>query len=252
MKPFSALIVDDEAPARKRIRDLLAGEPDISVVGECADGKEAVEAIRGHRPDIVFLDVQMPGHDGFEVLREVGLDAVPAVVFVTAHDEHALEAFDARALDYLLKPFSRGRFRESLGRARRQLERGPDDELREQLEGLVGKGAIGVTRRRVPLRSAGRITFLDVDEIDWVEACGNYVKLHAGDVEHMMRSTLAGMVQRLGPRFVRIHHSHAVNVDRIEELQPWSRGEYRVVLRGGTKLRASRSYAAAVERLLEF
>lgn len=239
-----ALVVDDEAPARRRLRDLIADEPEIELVGECEDGSAAVEAILGLEPDVVFLDVQMPEMDGFEVLDTVGVDAVPSVVFVTAWDRHALAAFEARAVDYLLKPFTRERFRETLSRLT------PERDAR--LEAL---GRLLTDRRTRPGRLAvkedDRIHFVEIREIEWIEGDGNYVRLHTPAGEHRVRGTLKGLVTRLGPRgFVRIHHSYLVNVGRVEELRPWSHGELVVVLRSGKTLVSSRTYTPVLKRVL--
>ena len=241
-----ALVVDDEAPARRRLRDLIASEPDVELVGECEDGPAAVEAIRSLEPDVVFLDVQMPEMDGFQVLDAVGLDAMPSVVFVTAYDRHALAAFEARAVDYLLKPFTRDRFCETLRRLRpgagaglaRGLERLLEDR-RDRLE-------------RIPVKEGSRIRFVTPEEIEWIEADGNYVRLHAAEREHRVRGTLKAFAARLADHgFVRIHQSYVVNLDRVVELQPWSHGEFVVVLRGGKKLVSSRTYSGALRKLLQ-
>ena len=244
--PTRALIVDDEPLARLRLRALLAQENDVVVIGECADGAAAIAEIEGLRPDVVFLDVQMPELDGFDVIEAVGPSRMPLVVFVTAYDQYALDAFRVRALDYLLKPFEDERFRDTLARARARLEetrqRGAPDS---RLEALVAD--IAATRRhvqRLVVRSGGRVFFLRVDDLDWIEAADNYVRLHVGRASHLLRETLKQLEQRLDPeRFVRIHRSAIVNLDRIQELEPWFHGEYIVILRDGTRLRASRTFA---------
>lgn len=249
---ISALIVDDEAPARKRLRDLLAKESDVDVVAECPDGPSAVDALLEHEPDVLFLDVQMPEMDGFEVLRLVGLDVVPVVVFVTAYDQHAVEAFEARALDYLLKPFTGKRFGETLDRVRNTLGASHDrDQLRRDLEGLVGSGP--ATIERIPVREGTRIRFVAVEDIDWIEGDGNYVLLHASGQQHRVRSTLKRMAEKLAPqRFIRIHQSYVVNLGRVKELQPWSHGEFVVVMRDGAELISSRTYSGALREMLDF
>lgn len=244
-----ALVVDDEAPARKRLRDLIAAEPGIELLAECEDGPSAVEAIRDHKPDVVFLDVQMPEMDGFDVLTAVGVGVVPWVVFVTAYDQHALAAFEVRAIDYLLKPFTLERFRQTLARVRHESGRGGAD-LAARLERLLGDrdDRLG----RVPVRHGDRIRFVPVAEVDWIEGDGNYVRLHAGTVEHRVRGTLKSFAARLANRrFVRIHQSYIVNLDRVRELQPWSHGEFVVVLEGGKRLVSSRTHSGALRRLLE-
>jgi two-component system LytT family response regulator len=246
---LTALIVDDEAPARKRLRDLIAAEPDIDLVGECEDGPSAVDAILALEPDVLFLDVQMPEMDGFEVLEAVGVGVVPSVVFVTAYDQHALAAFEARAIDYLLKPFTRERFSETLRRVRPSPTR-HDADLSARLERLLGERSDRL--ERIPVRSAAGVRLLAVDSIDWIEGDGNYVRLHAGPAEHRVRGTLKSFAERLSGRgFVRIHQSYVVNLDRVRELQPWSHGEFVVVLANGKKLVSSRTYSGALKRLLD-
>ena len=249
---ISALIVDDEAPARKRLRDLLAKEADVDVVAECPDGPSAVDALLEHEPDVLFLDVQMPEMDGFEVLRLVGLDAAPVVVFVTAYDQHALEAFEARALDYLLKPFTGKRFGETLDRVRNTLGASQHrDQLRRDLEGLIGSSP--TTIERIPVRVGARIRFVSVEDIDWIEGDGNYVRLHASGQQHRIRGTLKRLAVKLAPqRFVRVHQSYVVNLDRVRELQPWSHGEFVVVMRDGAELISSRTYSGVLREMLDF
>jgi two-component system LytT family response regulator len=241
--PTRVLIVDDEPLARERLRTLLADEPGIQVAGEAADGGSAADAIRALNPDLVFLDVQMPGSSGFDVIEEVGADKMPFVVFVTAYDRYALRAFDVHALDYLLKPFDRERFRQALGRARQQLERIGGD-LERRLIALVKDLKPAQSRvDRFVVKSSGRVFFVRNDEIDWIEAAGNYVKLHVGADSHLFRETMNSVEARLDPDlFFRIHRSHIVNIERIRELQPWFNGEYVVFLKNGTRLTLSRGY----------
>ena len=248
---LSAVIVDDEAPARKRLRDLLCDEQDVEIVAECPDGPTAVDEILRHEPDVVFLDVQMPEMDGFEVLKTVGTERAPAVVFVTAYDRHAVEAFEARALDYLLKPFTRDRFRETLQRVRERTKSASEaEDLSGRVEELLG--AVRPAVRRIPVRTGSRIRFIDVDEVGWIEGAGNYVLLHAGGEEHRVRGSLKGFAAKLDSgRFVRIHHSYIVNLDRVRELQPWSHGEFVVILHDGTQLTSSRTYSDTLREVLE-
>jgi two-component system LytT family response regulator len=253
MKKIRTLVVDDEPLARERIRALLSEQPDIDVVGEARDGEEAVSAILAHAPDLVFLDIQMPKMDGFEVIKTIGPENMPLVVFVTAYDQHALKAFDVRALDYLLKPFDRERFAESIGRVRQAIERSGSDEIGRRLLELVRELKPGGAQRsdRLVIKSAGRLFFLRIDEIDWVEAAGNYVKLHVGTDEHLLRETMNGIEVKLDPdKFFRIHRSRIVNMERIKELQPWFNGEYVVILRNGTKLTLSRGYREKLQERL--
>jgi two-component system LytT family response regulator len=244
------LVVDDEPLARRGILARLRRAPDVEVVGECASGREAVEAIRAHAPDVVFLDVQMPGTDGFGVVEAVGPERVPEVVFVTAYDQHALRAFDARALDYLLKPIDDERFARALERARQRVEERRHGELGRRVAGALGTDAAPPVRpaERFLVPRAGRVQVVHADEVDWIGAAGDYVTLHAGGATHLLRETMAGMEARLDPaRFVRIHRSTIVNVERIRELLPHFNREYVVVLRDGTRLKLSRSYRGRLD-----
>ena len=239
-----ALIADDEPLARERLRMLLAGETWIEVVEEVGDGLDAIAAIQKLRPDLVFLDVQMPGATGFEVIDAIGAEHMPFVVFVTAYDKYALKAFDVHAIDYLLKPFDKERFRSGLARARQQLERRSSGELERRLLELVQdlKPAAAKIDRFV-IKSGGRVFFVRAEEIDWIEAAGNYVKLHVGKEAHLFRETMSALEARLHPdTFYRIHRSHIVNIERVKELQPWFNGEYVVLLKDGTQLTLSRGY----------
>jgi two-component system LytT family response regulator len=239
-----ALIVDDEPLARQRLRRLLQDEPDVEIVGECADGGDAVAGIRNLHPDLVFLDVQMPVLDGFGVLEAVSVEQMPAVIFVTAYDRYALRAFEYNALDYLLKPFDRDRFRKALERARSQLARPEPQEEAQQFLGAVEEYRNeGKALERLVVKSAGRVFFLRVDEIDWIEAAGNYVRLHVSKDTHLLRDTMSSLEGRLDTKkFLRIHRSTMVNIERIQELQPLFHGDYVVILRNGTQLNLSRGY----------
>jgi two-component system LytT family response regulator len=245
------LIVDDEPLARERIRTLLEEDPAFELVGEAGDGTTAAESILALQPDLVFLDVQMPGADGFDVIDAVGADKMPFVVFVTAYDRYALRAFDVHALDYLLKPFDRARFREALGRAQAQMDRHNNNgDIERRLAAIVQdlKPAKARTDRFV-VKSGGRIFFVRTAEIDWIEAAGNYVKLHVGGDSHLIRETMNAVEAKLSPdMFVRIHRCHIVNIEQVRELQPWFNGEYVVFLKNGTRLTLSRGYR---ERLQE-
>jgi len=245
-----ALVVDDEPLARERVLTLLQQETDVEVVGECSDGGQAVSAIQQHSPDLVFLDVQMPGCDGFEVIQNIGIDRMPMVIFVTAYDQYALRAFEVHALDYLLKPFGRERFRETLKHAKEELERQRAGDLGRRLLALVNDVKPEPPRvDRLVVKSGGRVFFLRTEEIDWIEAAGNYVRLHLGSENHLFRETMNRMESRLDTRrFARIHRSRIVNTERIKELQPWFNGDYVVILRDGTRLTLSRGYR---ERLQE-
>ena len=249
---YSVLIVDDEPLARKRIRRMLGGEQDMNVIGECADGPSAVSAINELKPDLVFLDIQMPEMNGLEVIRAVGARRLPALIFVTAYDSYALQAFEAEALDYLLKPFDALRFRESLQRVRRRLGAGDNDRLQEQIRQLASRfSAEPQYLQRLAVRLEDRMLLLQVQEIDWLEAAGNYVCVHAGKQSHIVRESLSHFETKLDPaRFARIHRSTLVNLDRIRELRPHWHGDYKIVLHSGQTLPLSRRYREAlIERL---
>jgi len=238
------LIADDEPLARERLRMLLAQEEWVEIAGECQNGQEAVAAIHKLHPDLVFLDIQMPGATAFEVIQQVGAPRMPPVVFVTAYDKYALRAFDVHALDYLLKPFDRERFQQALGRARQQLDRKDAGELERRLLELVQDLRSSPQRpERFVIKSGGRVFFVRTDEIDWIEAAGNYVKLHVGNEAHLLRETMNSLEAQLDPDvFYRIHRCHIVNIERVKELQPWFNGEYVVFLRDGARLTLSRGY----------
>ena len=244
------LIVDDEPWARRRIATLLETERDIEVVGECADGSGAIEKIIDLSPDLVFLDVQMPELDGFEVVDAVGPDRMPLVIFATAYDKYALQAFDAHALDYLLKPFDEERFYRALDRARRELQQGKAS-LDNNLRALLGSLRNGRKYlQRLAVKSGGRVIFLRSTDVDWFEASGNYVVLHAGRDSHLLRGTLNALENKLdAAQFLRIHRSTIVNLDRVKELQPWFHGEQVLVLQDGTQLSVGRGFR---ERLKQF
>jgi two-component system LytT family response regulator len=246
------LIVDDEPLARERLRKLLAAEPDLEVVGECADGHEAVDAIEREAPDLVFLDVQMPELDGFGVLAAVQGPKLPVVIFVTAYSQHALRAFEVHALDYLLKPFDRERFQTALNRARAHLERAQTGELSRRLAALLAEWKPEAKATdRLAIKVAGRVIFVRTAEIDWVEAADNYVNLHVGAEAHMLRETMASLESRLDPkRFLRISRSTIVNVDRVKELQPMFHGDYTVILRNGARLTLTRGYRDKLQQML--
>jgi two-component system LytT family response regulator len=244
MKKIRVLVADDEPLARERLSSLLSTEPDVELVGQARDGEEAVTAIHDRSPDLVFLDVQMPQMSGFDVIDAVGGERMPLVIFVTAYDQHALRAFQVRALDYLLKPFDRERFTDALQRARKQLEHEETGDLGRRLLALVKDLRRDQPRSdRLVVKSGGRLFFLRTDEIDWVEAAGNYVRLHVGPTSHLLRETMNAIEGRLDPeKFFRIHRCRIVNMERIQELQPWLNGEYAVLLRTGTRLTLSRGY----------
>ena len=292
--PLRVVIVDDEPLARDCMRLALAADGDVTVVAECGDGPSAVEAIRKHAPDLVFLDVQMPGLDGFGVIERVGVDAMPPVVFVTAFDAHAIRAFEVHALDYVLKPFNDERFLAALDRARAAVRDRRHGELGRQLAEVLRSwsagpgvpapslGALAPARAaaggrdahgaddagdadtltlsrgergaeayiaRFAVRKDGRVRFVAAADVDWIESDGNYVVLHVGDAHHRVRATLRRVIGELDPkRFVRIHRSAIVNVERIREMQPWFGGDYIAILKSGAKLKVSRLRAAQLLR----
>jgi two-component system, LytTR family, response regulator len=249
--PWTLLIVDDEPLARQGLRLLLAGDPDVAAVHEAKDGREAVAALRETRPDLVFLDVQMPEMDGLAVIREVGPENMPAVVFVTAHDTYAIQAFEVNALDYLLKPVTRERFAQALARAKTRLRTQPAAEASRQILSLLE--TIGLPSRalkRLAVRSAGKTTFVDIADVDWIEAAENYVKLHAGRASHLVHVPMSSLEKSLDAEtFLRIHRSIIVNVGRIQELEPVAHGEYVITLPHGVRVRSGRSYHEKLKAL---
>jgi two-component system LytT family response regulator len=248
------LVVDDEPLARERIKRFLAAEPDLELVGECAEGREAVAAIQTLKPDLVFLDIQIPELDGFGVLKAIPIEQMPAVVFVTAYDRYALQAFDVNALDYLLKPYNRERFRKAVERARAQLSNGAKGELNERLISLLENFKTEPPRHleRLMIKSSGRVFFLRAEELDWIEADGNYLRVHVGRESHLIRETMNRLASKLDPdKFLRIHRSTLVNIERIKELQPLFSGDYVVILRDGKQLTLSRSYRDKLLELFE-
>lgn len=252
MDSIRTLVVDDEKPAQARLLELLRRESDIKVVGVARDGREAIDLIRAEVPQLMFLDIQMPVLDGFGVVEETAPEHRPVTVFVTAYDKYAIQAFEAHALDYLLKPFSDQRFEAALKRACQSVRSQTAHELGARIASLLEERA-GVNDRsgyleRVVLKSGGRVTFLDINDVDWIEASGVYVHLHVGQKTHLYRSSVAHLLQRLDPKgFVRVHRSAAVNTTRIKELQPRSHGDYTVVLKDGTELIMSRGYRPQFE-----
>jgi two-component system LytT family response regulator len=246
------LVVDDEPLARSMACDLLRELEGVSALRPCGDGLEAVRRIREEVPDLVLLDVQMPALDGFQVLERLGTDLRSEVVFVTAHDQYTLRAFEVHALDYVLKPFEPGRLGRAVEHARDRIRAGTSEPLVSRvetlLESLRERGS-GRYARRLTVRRGDRIRFVALEDVDWIEAARNYVRLHVGEETSLVRSTLKGLLQRLDPgRFVRIHRSAAVNLDRVREVQPWVGGDYVVILETGRRLRVSRTYTS---RLLE-
>lgn len=259
MKKIRTLIVDDEPIARTGIRRELEREPDVEIVGECSDGYHAVTAIHEKRPDLVFLDLQMPEIDGFAVVEAVGSEHMPMVIFVTAYHQHALQAFEIHALDYLLKPFNRERFQSALQRARKQIQQASLEGLSERLLALLQESE-SVRRaspspkylERLVVKASGRIFFLNTEEIHWIEAADNYVRLHVEKDSHLIQGTMSRLESRLNPEmFLRIHRSAIVNIKFIKDLHPLFHGEYVVHLSNGKELTSGRTYRENLQRLLE-
>ena len=248
-RALRALIVDDEPLARVRIRSLLETDPDITVIGECANGEDAVAAIQANGPDLVFLDIQMPDIDGFDVVEAVGVKAMPAVIFVTAYDEYALKAFDVLALDYLLKPVDRDRFAQALARAKARFPSGKSPAPQQDLQALVDQLAQRQRRDlRIAIKTDGKVIFVRTADIDWIEAVDNYARLHMGPTTHVVRDTLARLEQRLpAVRFLRIQRSTIVNVDRVRAMEPWEQGDYVFIMNDGTRLTSGRRYRPQVQ-----
>lgn len=262
---LTVLVVDDEALARRRVVELLRPRTDVRIVGECSNGREALAAVRELRPDLLFLDVQMPGYDGFEVLAQLDADKLPAVVFSTAYDEYALAAFDVHAVDYLLKPYADERLEEALELAKRYVRARHMDDLRDRLLRLVddvaGPRSAGEDpsfpgpqkgyRERFAVRSNKGATLVETDSVEWIEARGDYATLHAGDRTHLLRATMTELEKSLDPdRFIRIHRSTIVRLDRVRRLVTDDHGDYVVILEGGRELRVGRTYRDAVLRRL--
>ena len=251
-KAIRTIIVDDEPLAREGIRLLLSSDPEIDIVGEAGNGIDAVEAIRQLEPDLAFLDIQMPGMSGFDVLSQLPPDALPSVVFVTAYDQYALRAFEVHALDYLLKPYDDDRFFDALKKAKQQLRMAEVSALSERLLGLLENYEPPKKRiNRLAIKSSGRVVFLDVDDIDWIEAADYYVQLHVGDKTYLHRQSMTSLEKQLDPEsFLRIHRSAIVHRDRIRELRHQGRRELVVVLADGVELKVARSHRDKVQALL--
>ena len=249
---YTALIVDDEPLARRSIRKFLKSFPQFTLIGEFGDGAAASVAISDRRPDLLFLDIQMPEADGFEVISCVGKDAMPVTIFVTAYDRYAIQAFEAHAIDYLLKPFSEERFRDALLHAQNTLDLGrrqaPHQQLTELLQQLNAKKDFV---ERIPVPARGRFLFLNVRDLDWIEAEGNYLRLHSNDASHLVRGNMNEIERKLDPvNFMRIHRSTIINLQRVREVQPWFRGHHRVIMNNGQELALSRYQKDKLRALL--
>ncbi len=242
MRKLRILIVDDEQPARKKLQSFLKNEERTESVREAGDGREAVDAINSYKPDLVFLDIQMPEMDGFEVIKAVGMERMPAVVFVTAFDEYAIAAFEVQAVDYLLKPYDQDRFSKSFDRAIERIRAGEENAalFTRLLEEVKSESRY---LKRIMVRKLGRYFFVRVEDIIYLSAEEKYINIHTREGKHMIRETMAGIEERLDPsRFARIHRSHIVNLDFIKEIQPWTHGDSIVILKNDEKLFLSRRY----------
>jgi len=245
------LLVDDQSTGLAVLRDMLHAEPDIEIVGTAVSGSEAVEAINRLAPDLIFLDVQMPGLDGFEVVAQIKLPRMPIIIFVTGHDDYALKAFEAHALDFLVKPCQLPRLRSAVQRARQQLQSHQNSDIQQKLDGLLQDlKAVSKYPERLAVKSNGRIVFLRLTDIDLVEAADNYVELHVGKEVHLFRETLTALEEKLPPdRFVRISRSIIVNIESVKELHPLFHGEYSVTLHNGTRVTLTRGYREQLRQL---
>ena len=259
MSAIRALIVDDEPLARELLRSMLAEHDDIEVVGECGDGASAVRAVLADRPDLLFLDIQMPERDGFEVLQALGAGRMPAVIFVTAYDQYAIRAFEVHALDYLLKPFDDERLERAVARAREQLAvrpassaaNGDGEEARRILDLLERLQSRPKHVERLPIKVNDRVFLQPVREIEWLEAAGKHVHVHVGRAAHTIRETMQQLERQLDPeRFLRVSRSAIVNVDRIREIQPWFHGDYVLIMTSGAQVTSTRGYRQVIARLL--
>ena len=245
---MNALIVDDEPLAREGLRMLLREDAEVAQVFEARNGREAVDVIRNEQPSIVFLDVQMPEMDGFDVLKEVGAERIPAVVFVTAHDRYAIQAFEINAIDYLLKPVARDRFAQALSRARSRVAANTDDNRRmvALLETLASPPRY---LKRIAVRSAGKTYFVDLQDVVWIQAAENYVQLHMSSSKHLVHTTVQTMQEMLDPQqFMRIHRSLIVNLQHVRELETVTHGEFVFVMRCGARVQSSRTYHDAIKQ----
>ena len=265
--PLRVLIVDDEPLGRQRVADIVRKEPDVEIIGMARDGHAAIEAIRAMKPDLVFLDVQMPGLTGLDVVRQIGPSEMPTTIFVTAYDKHALEAFDLAAIDYLVKPFDDERFEQAFQRARRMARLEETSRLRDKLLAVLREGAEGATApsataaaavsappqylERIPVESRGKVRFVPVSDIDFILASGPYAELVVGDRKHLIREAMQTLEERLDPaRFFRIHRSAIVRLDRVDALLKAPGGDYEVQLKSGLKLKVARSRREELERRL--
>jgi two-component system, LytTR family, response regulator len=264
-RKIRTLIVDDEPLARQNLRLLLRNDPQIEIISECGSGHEAVQVIEAESPDLLFLDIQMPEMNGFDVLKRIDTERIPAIIFVTAFDQYALKAFEVHALDYLMKPFADARFEQALKQAKAQIEQREINKLSRKLFALLEDHDAAAAARAAPppleraryltrlmIKSASRVFFLKADEIDWIGADDYYVKLHVGRKSHLLRETMNELETKLDPqKFLRIHRSTIVNIDRIKEMYPHFNGDYVILLHDGTELKLSRSRREQAQSILK-
>ncbi len=247
---IKTIVIDDEPLACKRIVNLLEEDKEIHIAAVCKDGNEAIEKINDLQPDVVFLDIQMPEINGFEVLRKIDTDYLPVIVFVTAYDEYAIKAFEVHALDYLLKPFDKARFFDALEQAKKAVHQSSDEFIKEKLNDFLQ--SFDNSQRplqHMMIKASDRYFFLKAEDIDWIESAGNYVKIHSGDKNYLIRDTMENMVKKLDSNlFFRIHRSTIVNVNKIRELEQWFHGDYKVIMKDGEKLKMSRNYKDLLQR----
>jgi two-component system LytT family response regulator len=258
-RKIRVLIVDDEPLARRTLRDLLNEDQDVEIIGECSDGLEALDFIQQQPPDLLFLDIQMPGLNGFETLARTEPDRIPAIIFVTAYDQYALQAFEVHALDYLLKPFDDQRFAEAMRQAKGHIELREINKISRSLLNLLGEHAGGETATpgrkifltRFMIKAEGRVIFVKTTDVDWIAADDYFIKLHVRGRSHLLRMSMNELEEKLDPKaFLRIHRSTIVNFDAVRELQQTPSGEYVVVLKNGTELKLSRARRERLEQLL--
>src|SRR6266850_52167 len=247
--PIRVLLVDDEPLARSMLREMLQGDPQVDIVGESCNGREALEAIDLHSPDLLFLDVQMPEVGGFQLLSSLGKRPLPHVIFVTAYDQYAVRAFEVHALDYLLKPYDQERFTTAWQLAKSRILEKLTSQRDQHILALLEELKAGPRYlERLVVKTEGRVFFVDIDDLNYIEAEGNYVRVHSGKKSHLLRETISGLESQLDPKkFLRIHRSAIVKIDRIKELQPWFHGEYHVILENGKQLTLSRNYRANLQ-----
>ena len=253
LEPIHVLVADDELPARQRLMDLLRRDDQVGSVSEAADGQTAVEMIEREKPDLLFLDVQMPELDGLGVVDAIGAADMPLTVFVTAYDQHAIRAFEANALDYLLKPFSDERFEAAMARVKARLDERSMKEFGQRVMKMVSAAPAAPERRldRLVVKAGGTTRFIRVIDIDWIEAAGVYVTLHVGGKELLYRAALNDLADKLDPRrFVRVHRSALINIESVVQLEPISHGEFEAVLKNGSRTRVSRTYRGQLEKRL--